>query len=118
MRISDWSSDVCSSDLALGRLHVDAHPPGQAVLVEGSADMLRIGQVVVERGAAVQRNGRDQRPSHHGEHAVEQAGRGIGGMLVARPRNACIAGVSSDELSVGEGWVSTFRSRGWPDNSK
>src|SRR3546814_10933274 len=26
MRISDWSSDVCSSDLAASRQHIDQHP--------------------------------------------------------------------------------------------
>src|SRR3546814_6547342 len=31
MRISDWSSDVCSSDLALGRVDVVASAPGKLV---------------------------------------------------------------------------------------
>src|SRR3546814_14365835 len=29
MRISDWSSDVCSSDLAIGRRHASQHPARQ-----------------------------------------------------------------------------------------
>src|SRR3546814_7843503 len=46
MRISDWSSDVCSSDLLLPQLgvavdtlgaYLDAHPPAEAItLLEGS----------------------------------------------------------------------------------
>src|SRR3546814_1983759 len=33
MRISDWSSDVCSSDLARRLRHPAAHPEGQCALV-------------------------------------------------------------------------------------
>src|SRR3546814_8079039 len=31
MRISDWSSDVCSSDLLIGRLPIGAHFPGDEI---------------------------------------------------------------------------------------
>src|SRR3546814_16726682 len=45
MRISDWSSDVCSSDLGAGpaigldaaRVHTDARLPGQPGLAAGAA---------------------------------------------------------------------------------
>src|SRR3546814_10655753 len=41
MRISGWSSDVCSSDLALGRAHLDDAvdiPPIHAQVQRGSGD--------------------------------------------------------------------------------
>src|SRR3546814_15766101 len=42
MRISDWSSDVCSSDLAAGAVDADAHGaigPHPAPEIAGAADM-------------------------------------------------------------------------------
>src|SRR3546814_2363310 len=51
MRISDWSSDVCSSDLAAGSvLAADARPPGA-----GAGARL---PVAVDRGRAVAGAGR------------------------------------------------------------
>src|SRR3546814_3617637 len=56
MRISDWSSDVCSSDLELGATAV----PGRALvfLVERDAQRLKLGDV----GVVVLGDVRDHRP--------------------------------------------------------
>src|SRR3546814_12284306 len=88
MRISDWSSDVCSSDLDPAAAHrrlgeqVHQHPPGPAL-----ADMEAVVEQRVAGGAAV--GDRDQ--------AVEPA-----------------AGASSEERRVGQECVSTCRSRWSP----
>src|SRR3546814_14117345 len=43
MRISDWSSDVCSSDLAVAQHHpVDRRPPGDDALVVLLPDELAV----------------------------------------------------------------------------
>src|SRR3546814_7286271 len=46
MRISDWSSDVCSSDLRAARRHVGEHVADRAVLIVG----FLIGEAVGEGG--------------------------------------------------------------------
>src|SRR3546814_5394825 len=59
MRISDWSSDVCSSDLRLLR-HGDPGDPGRAVL-DGGAEGLDRGSAVRDpRGLT--RRGADRAP--------------------------------------------------------
>src|SRR3546814_3607157 len=53
MRISDWSSDVCSSDLAVARLH---HPPLEGLDdldVVGGSDRLDRPQQLAHRDVAV-----------------------------------------------------------------
>src|SRR3546814_14716100 len=59
MRISDWSSDVCSSDLPVERRHLVLHEPGALVqdpvhhVGLGVAEPLQRGQLA-ERGDAVE----------------------------------------------------------------
>src|SRR3546814_11511198 len=95
MRISDWSSDVCSSDLAAQAGHrkigdrdlldVDVGD----VLVAGGEAVLGAGFIVAERGAAVLRGA-----GHHEKGKTERAG-------AAR----------SEERRVGKECVSTCRAR-------
>src|SRR3546814_17152464 len=92
MRISDWSSDVCSSDLLdLHRLH-----PGGGIV-------LRVEQRL-ERGIAARRleTGRDPDP----------------GQLPFLAQRVALRGQSSEERRVGKECVSTCRSRWSPYNYK
>src|SRR3546814_7319475 len=66
MRISDWSSDVCSSDLAL-ELVGDAH----GVELGGDVGRLFAGKAAVERGP-----GRSGGPLHEHHAADESSGDG------------------------------------------
>src|SRR3546814_16132842 len=87
MRISDWSSDVCSSDLQ------DA--------VEPAGELPRL---VAEEG-------------HHGGHDHHAHDRGVeehrGGQAEAEhlDERAVAEGERSEERRVGKEWVSTGRSR-------
>src|SRR3546814_14505102 len=97
MRISDWSSDVCSSDLGLDhrRRGLDgavARPwNGEPARGPGLRRGLRRGGLAVARPAGRRRQpGARHRPGAAGKRGV----------------------ASSEERRVGEGWVSTFRS-GW-----
>src|SRR3546814_16627652 len=107
MRISDWSSDVCSSDLSPGAPAAD----GQMVSGHRNADQRRHRPSWrdVEGRALLRR----ARPAQTSPGGIEAAGpltapRQIG--LQERDR--------SEERRVGNAWVSTFRS-GWsPDHEK
>src|SRR3546814_19228308 len=88
MRISDWSSDVCSSDLSAGR-------GGGLDLVV----LLQALQPVPEADASA-----EQDRDHHDVQVVDEPG----GKEVAR----------SEERRVGEERVSTCRSRWSPDHYK
>src|SRR3546814_12437725 len=119
MRISDWSSDVCSSDLAAGaadpdrlvrrveqrRVQVGARHAGQAECVRRSD----IGHAVLDRrrrdedlpclrSAAVLREKFDALVFEPGEFF----------------RRPALVAASSDERRVGKEWVSTCSSRGSP----
>src|SRR3546814_17592754 len=94
MRISDWSSDVCSSDLFVPSLHA---PRLQSALLRGL-----LGAVLL-RGA---------RYLHHADrglvgHAVVEEG-AVADRHLAQ---------SSEERRVGKEWVSTCRYRWSPDHS-
>src|SRR3546814_19485006 len=112
MRISDWSSDVCSSDLA-GEIEVELQAVG-----EGAAP----GLEEVERCAAF--GGGEHRAGHR-RQAVGDAdlleqpdgedGDADGQVVVARPEGARLR---SEDGRVGHKCVSTVRSRWWPYNSK
>src|SRR3546814_11054357 len=108
MRISDWSSDVCSSDLARA---VDAHLSAaialfphflrivaagvrqfRAIFIPGVALILRIGGVAQVVGQFL-------------------AGFGHIGAIVEPI-------FRSEERRVGKGWFRTCRSRWWPYHYK
>src|SRR3546814_3993409 len=91
MRISDWSSDVCSSDLADFRQHVDE------VLVADAADLAQRGKI-----AASQKIEMLQKRGHGGIETVPLLK--LNGKAFAR----------SEERRVGKECVSTCRSRWLP----
>src|SRR3546814_17959764 len=91
MRISDWSSDVCSSDLELLRL--------AEITVEHHA--------VADEAEAVARNDTDLLDALRDFHAGQQ---GLRRRLAAADR--------SEERRVGKECVSTCRSRWSPCHSK
>src|SRR3546814_18621121 len=95
MRISDWSSDVCSSDLVVG----PAVPPEPVV------GLVAAGGLTTEDGVAQ----RGQVADRGLERAVRvaEAGEGEGG-----------PGVRSEERRVGKECVRTCRSRRSPYNEK
>src|SRR3546814_16505521 len=49
MRISDWSSDVCSSDLLLGQIVIDDHGMHAVVAEELAHGAAGIGRQVLQR---------------------------------------------------------------------
>src|SRR3546814_17798119 len=115
MRISDWSSDVCSSDLHGVPAHRDLGVPEQAVL----ADLLGAqGAAAVDQGHLVADVGEVERLLHGGvaaaDHhdllaAVEEAvAGGAGGNAAA------VELLRSEARRVGKECVSTGRSRWLP----
>src|SRR3546814_20468007 len=97
MRISDWSSDVCSSDLSIIRPSASSRA---SVLPPASFSTTALPPPIGrDRRAlrALQRRGRQLQPV---EHAA------LGGRLPALAR--------SEERRVGKGGGSTCRSRGVP----
>src|SRR3546814_17000981 len=95
MRISDWSSDVCSSDLV-----DDDLAAGQAAVADRAADHELAGRVDVELGALVQPLG--------GQHRLED-------VLAHRLDQVLLR---SEERRVGNECVSTCRSRWSPYHTK
>src|SRR3546814_19870467 len=103
MRISDWSSDVCSSDLLLPLVRLQTSRGGEAVLVQAGealppvlADRVLLEQVLLN----LTRNAFDAMT-----HLPPAARR------VLIPTEA-----RSEERRVGQEWVSTCRSRGSPNH--
>src|SRR3546814_17558710 len=96
MRISDWSSDVCSSDLHLRRDQVQ-----------------RRGREDEDQREDVQRNDEGEAPEREDvEQRRFRAGQ-------RPPRMVEPAGIRrSEELRVGKECVSTCRSRWWPYHDK
>src|SRR3546814_12541111 len=105
MRISDWSSDVCSSDLVRSRLH-GAKPPCRAARMVASYDSCRRGP---------------DRWAEHDEDGMPQ-GREIdlGRVVDGCPGHAVLrrAASSSAERRVGKGCGSTCQLRLPPSLSK
>src|SRR3546814_12131821 len=99
VRISDWSSDVCSSDLLRRISSSSAMTQVGAVLASVSVDM-----AVVLGGACRQRDG--------GGHAVGEIGGDaeMGGVAVGQAQ-AFAHVLRSEERRVGKECVSTCRSR-------
>src|SRR3546814_18888367 len=104
MRISDWSSDVCSSDLLRGRHHrIDA---GKIIPL-----------VALDHGRA--EGSTEQRVLAGALGAAPPAG--IAGNVEHRgpgERDALGGGLRTEERSVGKECVSTCRARGEPYHSK
>src|SRR3546814_15988913 len=103
MRISDWSSDVCSSDL-VHRGHVDTTAQTHGGIEQHAA------QGVEEVVPASLQEAVDGRPdiAQIAEYVVNTGLRRIGHKLVVAYR--------SEERRVGKGCVSTCRSRWSPSH--
>src|SRR3546814_12356233 len=119
MRISDWSSDVCSSDLAIAADHLDADRHlARRGLVGGG-----IEPAVVAGGEQQRRQLRDQLDGDRAA-AVETAADAEGDAYHAADRAAdddaqpaddhAVAQVRSEERRGGKACVSTCRSRWAP----
>src|SRR3546814_19253206 len=96
MRISDWSSDVCSSDLP-----IEEAAAGDIVAIAGLADAIDLLQVFLGFVRAV-RNDRLGLRRHHARKRFQR--------LLVRGR--------SEERREGQEWVSTSRFRGSPYHYK
>src|SRR3546814_17474497 len=101
MRISDWSSDVCSSDLRRGRT-VGLR------LLHLAAPRLIDGKEQQERREYAGRACNEKR----GPHAM------MFGQISARSRSEDCAQITSAERGVGKEGGSTWRARGRPEHSK
>src|SRR3546814_14469200 len=98
MRISDWSSDVCSSDLSLGD-----------ELISESEDAPDYTESYVRYTRALLKlaRGDDKGAREDGERSVE---------IAKRARDAQLLVPRSEERRVGKECVSTCRSRWSQDN--
>src|SRR3546814_14064291 len=116
MRISDWSSDVCSSDLSdsigatvTGEVAI-TNGPGQPALISGDLQLPEVRYQIIRQGAAqiaelegVRRKGE---PLPRPEAVNRRASAPSIWNLDLRIR--------SDERRVGKEVVSTGRTRWWP----
>src|SRR3546814_13653922 len=98
MRISDWSSDVCSSDLAGGAAGMGERE------VDGDAAAL---------GAADERRLVDVEPVQHRQQVVD-VGEGLSLSARLAEAAAVVGDDRSEERRVGKECVSTCRSRWSP----
>src|SRR3546814_14271292 len=97
MRISDWSSDVCSSDLAVGCVghHRLQHQGGTPLIVKGVHPVAVAGEGLRRRHVL---------DAHARPEAVRVAEGIEAGLL------------RSEERRVGKEGVRTCRTRWWPDH--
>src|SRR3546814_15181890 len=115
MRISDWSSDVCSSDL-LNHAKETAH----ARHVKGPAESRRRrARCKARRTAEIQAQGGVQADGgiHDGETARGVCGHQVQG-TAGQERLSALEQSRSAERRGGGGWWSTCRSRWWTANEK
>src|SRR3546814_20278945 len=106
MRISDWSSDVCSSDLVIGACDTEGPEQGpEGALPDDKYDLILLSHHTGD-AATVARN-RERRVPRQNQ-----------GSMFTRRRllksSAQAAAVSSEERRVGKGCVSTCISRWSP----
>src|SRR3546814_18429927 len=96
MRISDWSSDVCSSDLDIAK--IENLVKGAIGFDAARGDMVAIGQRPFVKVAEAEPDFWDQ-----------------GWFLtLVKQVGAILAALRSEERRVGKAWVSTCRSRWSP----
>src|SRR3546814_20802909 len=101
MRISDWSSDVCSSDLAIPRGRVKKGDVHRAVIVRTAKEVRRQdgSSIRFDRNAAV---------------LINKQGEPIGTRIFGPVTRELRAKKRSEERRVGKACVSTCRSRWSP----
>src|SRR3546814_19976370 len=112
MRISDWSSDVCSSDLLAG--WVLALTGGEELAEDGLVDFGRLDLGALQR--LFDRQRAELRGSQAGQASIEGPDRSAGRACnydIGHLRNS-----RSEERRVGKECVSTCRSRWSPYHSK
>src|SRR3546814_13460690 len=110
MRISDWSSDVCSSDLAGG----GGADPGPFAY-RGDRESCARGGAAAGAGRAVHEPGLFVLPARRrAARPARRGGRGCG----AEPAGDELGRTSSEQRRVGKEWVSTFSSRWSPYHDK
>src|SRR3546814_19482113 len=111
MRISDWSSDVCSSDLNEAR--------GVRIKVDGAriARLARFDEVVHRRAFGDRGFGRLAHLRPRGEHLAKALAGELDQFRADRRLDRGVAR-RSGERRVGKECVSTCRSRWWPYHSK
>src|SRR3546814_19368879 len=116
MRISDWSSDVCSSDL-FGALDIleraEAHRDGGG----GAAIIKRVGGVRARLGCGGAQHLRTVEGFGNGQHgrALDRADGNVKIYVGGQPATAARASVArSEERRVGKECVRTCRSRWVP----
>src|SRR3546814_17314316 len=101
MRISDWSSDVCSSDLSFSRLFLLS-----VLSLQRAVGLRLVVAQAVERRALVQearlRRHRDQHPLVHQQHRLAQ-------LLVPGPERKADPLESTEERRGGKECVSKCR---------
>src|SRR3546814_13938009 len=105
MRISDWSSDVCSSDLARLKSMGERYPGRCAVHIgysEKMAHLLHAGADMLLHGSRFEPFGLT--PLYSMRYGTIPIGSRVGGMVDTR----------AEERRVGKEWVSTVRPRGTP----
>src|SRR3546814_18540970 len=111
MRISDWSSDVCSSDLDTKHQHNDGNAGKEIVPLRHGLRLVR------ETDETLTRPKCDQAPGQCNDNS-----RATGSVVSAQPCAALIrspiARPRSDERRVGEECVMRVRTRWTPHNKK
>src|SRR3546814_15255213 len=112
MRISDWSSDVCSSDLGSDGGDGAAAPAGRRVLRRGDGECRGQG-LAGEPAAALER---DRRHAGGGRGLLQDRRlNGAGGACSSLATSLVTLGLDrSEERRVGKECVSTCRSRWSP----
>src|SRR3546814_16186659 len=101
MRISDWSSDVCSSDLYVNR-NSHLHKSTDLSIIRCMPSALPDRPPQQERSRRTHARLLEATLKTLAEHGLDGA---------TIPRIARVADVRSEERRVGKEWVSTFRSR-------
>src|SRR3546814_18301962 len=110
MRISDWSSDVCSSDLQLALVVRDVADREDAGMVGLAGGRVHCDVVVVELQAPVGNGTEIHGESEERQQALRRQGPGAA-FQVGHHHAAELPPVRSEERRVGKECVSTCRSR-------
>src|SRR3546814_19220276 len=124
MRISDWSSDVCSSDLVdpatpFGSLLTDRAPGGDAGHGGGEKCGLAMGSLAdaPDLPAQLDDGGLEQPAAHLLAHAFDVGGGGVAGVdMEVAVLPADLGAARSEERPVGNECVSTCTYRWVPYN--
>src|SRR3546814_13648977 len=113
MRISDWSSDVCSSDLATAQFAIHRDVPSTSVRIHLEALGTHIEGTRFPRATIIRRRGTSRRRAYTTLGIAACVGALLGaGAIVHRTGGA--PPHSSDERREGKVWVRNCESRGWP----